>query len=90
MTTHRTRRWFLKTSAAAGASAGLGTSALTGMLSPTSASAAEAPDLVAAVGSDPFKTAVAAMEKIGGMLEMFIEDKTVNAGPRNTAHTQDL
>ncbi len=30
------------------------------------------------------------MEKISFVLEMFIEDKTVDAGPRNKVHTQDL
>jgi len=77
MTTHRTRRWFLRTGAAAGATAGLGGSVLTGMLSPTPAFATEAPDLVAAVGSDPFKTAVAAMEKIGGMSRFVGRGSTV-------------
>jgi uncharacterized protein (DUF362 family) len=77
MTTHRTRRWFLRTSAAAGASAGLGGSVLTGMLSPTPASAAEAPDLVAATGGDPFKATMAAMEKIGGMSRFVGRGSTV-------------
>ncbi len=67
MTKSRTRRWFLKTSAAAGASVGLGASALTELLSSAPVFAADQPDLAAVVGDDPFTNTVAAVDKIGGM-----------------------
>ncbi len=62
-----TRRWFLKATAFAGASLGLGSSAITRFLSPATAFAADNPDLVAVTGTDPFATAMAAVERIGGM-----------------------
>jgi len=77
MTTDRTRRWFLKAGAAAGASAGLGASAFAGLLRPSPAAAAESPDLVAATGPDPFKTATAAVERLGGMSRFVGRGSTV-------------
>jgi uncharacterized protein (DUF362 family) len=67
MTRDRTRRWFLKTGAAAGASVGLASSVVNELLAPSAAWAAEAPDLAAMTGSDPFANATAAVEKLGGM-----------------------
>jgi uncharacterized protein (DUF362 family) len=67
MTKDRTRRWFLKTSAAAGASVGLGTSVVTELLSTSPVFGADHPDLTAIAGSDPFTNTVAAVDKIGGM-----------------------
>ena len=67
MTRDRTRRWFLKTSAAAGAVAGLGTSVVTELLSSSPLFGADDPDLAAITGADPFTNTVAAVDRIGGM-----------------------
>lgn len=67
MTRDRTRRWFLRTSTAAGISVGLGAPVLSEFLSPSSAFAGEHPDLVAMTGGDPFANTVAAVDGIGGM-----------------------
>ncbi len=67
MTINRTRRWFLKTSAAAGASVGLGASVVSELLSTSPVFGADLPDVVAISGTDPFTTTVAAVDRIGGM-----------------------
>jgi uncharacterized protein (DUF362 family) len=67
MTKNRTRRWFLKTSAAAGASVGLGASVVTELLSTSPVFGADLPDLAAISGTDPFTSTVAAVDRIGGM-----------------------
>jgi uncharacterized protein (DUF362 family) len=67
MTKNRTRRWFLKTSAAAGASVGLGATVVSEMLSSSPVFAADHPDLAAMTGADPFQNTLAAVDKIGGM-----------------------
>ena len=72
---HKTRRWFLKTSAVTGAWVGLGASAVTKLLSPSTAFAADHPDLAAITGDDPFSTAMAAVDKIGGMSQ-FVAPKS--------------
>ncbi len=67
MTSSRTRRWFLRTSGAAGVSMGLGTSVVAELLSWSPLLAAAHPDLVAMSGSDPFTNTVSAVDTIGGM-----------------------
>jgi len=67
MTKDRTRRWFLKTSAVAGAWLGIGSTAVTRLFSPSPLFAADHPDLAAMTGDDPFSTAMAAVDTIGGM-----------------------
>ena len=73
----RTRRWFMRTGAAAGASLGLGASVITELLSSSPAWAAEPPDLAAVAGTDPFGNAVAAVEKLGGMSRFVARDSRV-------------
>ena len=77
MTTDRTRRWFLRTSTAAGVSVGLGAPLLSELLSPSPAFAADHPDLAAMTGSDPFANTVAAVDRIGGMSRFVKRDSRV-------------
>jgi uncharacterized protein (DUF362 family) len=74
----------MRTGAAAGASVGIGASVVTELLSSSPAWAADHPDLAAMAGSDPFKNAVAAVEKIGGMSRFVARDSRV-AVNANTA-----
>ena len=70
-----TRRWFLKTTAVAGAWMGLGGSIVTKLLSPSTGFAANLPDLAAITGDDPFETTKAAVDAVGGM-SRFISQKS--------------
>lgn len=67
MTNNRTRRWFLKTGAAAGASLGLGSSVVSELMRTGPAFASGTADLASVKGPDAFIDTVDAVSRIGGM-----------------------
>ena len=84
MATDWTRRRFLKTGAAAGATVGLAGTAVTELLSPSCVFSADEPDLAVVRGPDPFTTAKESIGAIGGM-KRFVSRGSRVAVNANTA-----